>query len=131
MGIVPARRPGWLLDPGCESGARGMAAHRLPRRGQNPAYRPSGAIAARRSATLIAATSHRARIFYCFQIVAGIPGANTLPRFPTRHAELVSASMAQQLPARKRPRQCTTAEPELGRRNRIRQIALDKTNHMG
>ena len=46
MGLVPARRPGWLLDLGCKSGARGMVAQsRLRKRdGQNPAYRPSGKI---------------------------------------------------------------------------------------
>src|SRR5437867_8019045 len=26
MGLVPARRPGWLLEPRCKSGPRGMAA---------------------------------------------------------------------------------------------------------
>src|SRR6476646_6914847 len=54
MSPVPARRPGWLLDPGCKSGARGMAAQSrfLKRDGQNPAYRPSGAtpVIARREA---------------------------------------------------------------------------------
>src|SRR3954452_9097914 len=46
MGLVPARRPGWLLEPRRKSRPRGMAAH--PRSsadesgGQNPAYRPSG-----------------------------------------------------------------------------------------
>src|SRR6476659_4963657 len=46
MSLVPARRPGWLLDPRCKSGARGMAAQSrfLKRDGQNPAYRPSGII---------------------------------------------------------------------------------------
>src|SRR6478609_8387859 len=41
---VPARRPGWLLDPGRKPGARGMAAQSplCCGDGQNPAYRPSG-----------------------------------------------------------------------------------------
>src|SRR4051794_28822638 len=44
MGLVPARRPGWLLEPRCKSGPRGMAAQSPLDRGdgQNPAYRPSG-----------------------------------------------------------------------------------------
>src|SRR5437868_4974516 len=44
MSLVPARRPGWLLEPRCKSGPRGMAAQSPLDRGdgQNPAYRPSG-----------------------------------------------------------------------------------------
>src|SRR5258708_7127466 len=43
MGLVPARRPGWLLEPRCKSGPRGMAAQ-SPLDcgdGQNPRYRPA------------------------------------------------------------------------------------------
>src|SRR6476619_287853 len=44
MGLVPARRPGWLLEGRGNPSPRGMVAQsRLLRRdGQNPAYRPSG-----------------------------------------------------------------------------------------
>src|SRR4051812_35792784 len=44
MGLVPARRPGWLLEGRGDPSPRGMAAQsRLKKRdGQNPAYRPSG-----------------------------------------------------------------------------------------
>ena len=42
MGLVPARRPGWSLEPRRKSGPRGMAAHPPSGGGQNPAYRPSG-----------------------------------------------------------------------------------------
>src|SRR6476620_1664532 len=44
MGLVPARRPGWSLDPGRKPGVRGMVAQSrlIKRDGQNPAYRPSG-----------------------------------------------------------------------------------------
>src|SRR5438874_1347116 len=44
MSLVPARRPGWLLELRCKSGTRGMA-EQTPLDcgdGQNPAYRPSG-----------------------------------------------------------------------------------------
>ena len=44
MGLVPARRPGWLLEGRGNPSPRGMAAQ-SPRDcgdGQNPAYRPSG-----------------------------------------------------------------------------------------
>src|SRR4051794_8436009 len=46
MGLVPARRPGWLLEGRGNPSRRGMVAQsRLKKRdGQNPAYRPSGAI---------------------------------------------------------------------------------------
>jgi hypothetical protein len=45
-GPARLRRPGWLLDPGRKSGTRGMVAQpRITvRGGQNPAYRPSGAL---------------------------------------------------------------------------------------
>ena len=44
MGLVPARRPGWLLEGRGNPSPRGMAAQSRFRRrdGQNPAYRPSG-----------------------------------------------------------------------------------------
>ena len=44
MGLVPARRPGWLLERRGNPSPRGMAAQSrfLKRDGQNPAYRPSG-----------------------------------------------------------------------------------------
>src|SRR5690348_5989044 len=44
MGLVPARRPGWLLERRGNPSPRGMAAQSrlLGRDGQNPAYRPSG-----------------------------------------------------------------------------------------
>jgi hypothetical protein len=44
MGLVPARRPGWLLEGRGDPSPRGMAAQ-SPLDcgdGQNPAYRPSG-----------------------------------------------------------------------------------------
>jgi len=46
MGLVPARRPGWLLERRGNSSPRGMVAQSrfLKRDGQNPAYRPSGKI---------------------------------------------------------------------------------------
>jgi len=47
MGLVPARRPGWLLERRGNPSPRGMAAHPPSSAdasgGQNPAYRPSGA----------------------------------------------------------------------------------------
>ena len=44
MGLVPARRPGWLLEGRGNPSPRGMAAQSRSskRDGQNPAYRPSG-----------------------------------------------------------------------------------------
>src|SRR6476660_8269243 len=45
MGLVPARRPGWLLEGRGNPSPRGMAAQSRSkeRDGQNTAYRPSGA----------------------------------------------------------------------------------------
>src|ERR1044072_6421247 len=55
MSLVPARRPGWLLERRGNPSPRGMAAQSrfLKRDGQNPAYRPSGtaAVIARSGAT--------------------------------------------------------------------------------
>jgi len=52
MGLVPARRPGWLLEGRGNPSPRGMAAQSrfLKRDGQNPAYRPSGIFLSRRLA---------------------------------------------------------------------------------
>ena len=46
MSLVPARRPGWLLERRGNPSPRGMAAQSRSRErdGQNPAYRPSGEI---------------------------------------------------------------------------------------
>jgi hypothetical protein len=42
MGLVSARRPGWLLERAGNDAPRGMVAQSRSRDGQNPAYRPSG-----------------------------------------------------------------------------------------
>ena len=53
MGLVPARRPGWLLERRGNPSPRGMAAQSrfLKRDGQNPAYRPSGTFSLNRFET--------------------------------------------------------------------------------
>ena len=45
MGLVPARRPGWLLEPRCKSGPRGMAAQSRLRKRREDRTRLTGPLA--------------------------------------------------------------------------------------
>jgi len=68
MGLVPARRPGWLLEGRGNSSPRGMAAQSRWRHrdGQNPAYRSSGISFVIATPALSRGEQSRRRLLDCF-----------------------------------------------------------------